>query len=174
MLKDLNYSQNVSKMQNNCYKQNGLYFIISPPKKRTQMTDFEPISVQELEESAQLHLQFAKRGGLLPVAVQENSTGQILMLASVNEAAFAQTLQSGRATFFSTSRQKMWTKGETSGDFLHIDEILVDCDQDAIVYRVTLEGQGVCHTFGPDGQHRKACFYRKVEEGQLAFLAETK
>jgi len=138
------------------------------------MIDFELISVKELEESNQLHLQFAKRGGLLPVAVQETSTRQILMLASVNEAAFEHTLKSGRATFEGTSRQKLWTKGETSGDFLHIDEILVDCDQDAIVYRVTLEGQGVCHTFGPDGQHQKACFYRKVEGEQLAFLAGTK
>jgi len=138
------------------------------------MIDFEPVSIEELEESNQLHLQFAKRGGLLPVAVQETSTGQILMLASVNEAAFEHTLKSGRATFFSTSRQKLWTKGETSGDFLRIDEILVDCDQDAIVYRVTLEGQGVCHTFGPDGQHRKACFYRKVAGEQLAFLTGTK
>lgn len=139
---------------------------------KKQMTDFEPISIKELEESNQLHLQFEKRGGLLPVAVQESSTGQILMLASVNEEAFRHTIKTGKATFFSTSRQKLWTKGETSGDFLQIDDILVDCDQDALVYRVTLLGQGVCHTFGPDGQHRKACFYRKLNpnKGELAFL----
>lgn len=136
------------------------------------MTDFELISTEELEESSRLLLQFEKRGGLLPVAVQESSTGQILMLASVNKAAFEKTLQTGMATFFSTSRQSLWTKGETSGDFLQIDEILVDCDQDALVYRVTLLGQGVCHTFGPDGLHRKACFYRKITPNttELTFL----
>ena len=138
--------------------------------------DFEQINTQELEESTQLHLQFKKRGGLLPVAVQESSTGQILMLASVNEEAFERTLQTGMATFFSTSRQKLWAKGETSGDFLRVDEILVDCDQDALVYRVTLLGEGVCHTFGAVGRHRKACFYRKLnqENTELVFLEATK
>lgn len=139
-------------------------------------TDFEQISIEALEESTQLHLQFEKRGGLLPVAVQESSTGQILMLASVSEAAFEETIRSGMATFFSTSRQQLWTKGETSGDFLRVDEILVDCDQDALVYRVTLLGEGVCHTFDPDGRHRKACFYRKLNPNitELLFLASTK
>jgi phosphoribosyl-AMP cyclohydrolase len=139
-------------------------------------TDFEQISIEVLEESTQLHLQFEKRGGLLPVAVQESSTGQILMLASVSEAAFEETIRSGMATFFSTSRQQLWTKGETSGDFLRVDEILVDCDQDALVYRVTLLGEGVCHTFDHNGRHRKACFYRKLNPNktELSFLASTK
>jgi phosphoribosyl-AMP cyclohydrolase len=135
--------------------------------------DFEPIS---LEKSTQLHLQFEKRGGLLPVAVQESSSGKILMLASINEAAFEHTLQTGMATFFSTSRQQLWVKGETSGDFLRVDDIWVDCDQDAVVYQVTLLGEGVCHTFGPDWRHRKACFYRKLnpQKTELSFLESTK
>jgi phosphoribosyl-AMP cyclohydrolase len=125
-----------------------------------------------IEASTVLELQFEKRGGLLPVAVQESSTGQILMLASVSAEALQKTLQTGMATFFSTSRQQLWTKGETSGDFLQIDEILVDCDQDALVYRVKLLGHGVCHTFAPNGQHRKACFYRKIDTdtAKLTFL----
>ncbi len=114
----------------------------------------------ELEESEKLQLQFEKRGGLLPVAVQETQTGQLLMMASVNEEAFKITLETRKATFWSTSKNEIWTKGLTSGNTLLIDEILIDCDQDAIVYKVTLENGGVCHTFNAEGKNRKACFYR--------------
>ena len=127
----------------------------------------------ELEESLALNPQFEKRGGLLPVAVQETSTGQLLMLGSVNKEALAKTLKTKKATFWSTSRNKLWTKGETSGDFLRIDKILIDCDQDALVYQVTLLGDGVCHTYNLQGKHRKACFYREIniEEEKLQFIA---
>ena len=126
----------------------------------------------ELEEGLSLELQFEKRGGLLPVAVQEYSTGQILMFASVNEEAFEKTVLSGKATFWSTSRNELWTKGETSGDYLDMVNVLVDCDQDAIVYQVRLVGEGVCHTYGENQGQRKACFYRVYdkENNQLQFL----
>ncbi len=126
----------------------------------------------ELEETINLQLQFEKRGGFLPVAVQESSTGQLLMLASVNQEAFEMTLKTKKATFWSTSKNEIWTKGLTSGNTLLIDEILVDCDQDAILYKVTLENGGVCHTFNAEGKNRKACFYRKLdlENIQLNFL----
>jgi phosphoribosyl-AMP cyclohydrolase len=68
--------------------------------------------------------------------------GRILMLASVNKEALNKTFETGLATFWSTSRNALWTKGETSGDFLKIDEILIDCDQDALVFKVTLAGEG--------------------------------
>ncbi|MFM8911757.1 MAG: phosphoribosyl-AMP cyclohydrolase [Flammeovirgaceae bacterium] len=130
------------------------------------------LSPVELEVGNQLHLQFEKRGGLLPVAVQESSTGQILMIASVNEAAVAYSLEHKRAAFYSVSRQRMWVKGETSGNFLQLDKILVDCDQDALVYQITLVKGGVCHTFNESGENRKACFYRSVdlESSRLEFL----
>ena len=96
--------------------------------------------IRELEEGLQFAPQFEKRGGLLPVAVQETSTGQLLMLASVNELALRQTMTTGLATFWSTSRDRLWVKGETSGDYLTVDKILVDCDQDAFVFLVTLQG----------------------------------
>jgi len=94
------------------------------------------------------------------------------MLASVNKEALSKTLQTKMATFWSTSRNKLWTKGETSGDFLKIDNILVDCDQDALVYQVTLLGDGVCHTFNTEGKHRKACFYRELDldKNSLQFI----
>ena len=127
-----------------------------------------------LEEGLTLNPQFSKRGGILPVAVQETSTGQILMLASVNEEAFKKTLETKLATFWSTSRNKLWTKGETSGDLLKMDKILIDCDQDALVYQVTLLGQGVCHTYDSKGDHRKACFYRELNSDQtdLQFIKD--
>jgi phosphoribosyl-AMP cyclohydrolase len=125
-----------------------------------------------IEEGTRLMPEFAKRGGLLPVAVQETSTGRVLMLASVNEEALNKTFETGLATFWSKSRNQLWTKGETSGDYLKMDEILVDCDQDALVFKVTLAGSGVCHTFNQYGEHRRACFYRTVnmESKTLEFL----
>lgn len=120
------------------------------------------MKLKELEETNHILPQFKKRGGLLPVAVQERKTGQILMLASVNEEAFYYTLKNKVAAFFSTSRNKMWVKGETSGNFLSVDRVLVDCDQDSVVYQVTMLKGGVCHTFNQDGKNRKACFYRAV------------
>lgn len=136
------------------------------------MNDLNNYTTVDLEEGLKSMLQFDKRGGLLPVAVQESSTGQILMLASINEEALDKTIDTGLATFWSTSRNQLWTKGETSGDSLKIDNILVDCDQDAVVYQVTLLGDGVCHTYDNKGKHRKACFYRELnlEEDNLEFI----
>lgn len=119
-------------------------------------------SKSSLEEGIQIDLQFEKRGGLLPVAVQESSTGEVLMIASVNKEALEFSLKNRQAAFWSTSRNELWVKGLTSGNTLILDEILVDCDQDALVYKVTLEGTGVCHTKGDNGMHRKACFYRSI------------
>ena len=126
----------------------------------------------ELEEGLQFTPQFDKRGGLLPVAVQEIDTGQILMLASINKEALHETIKTGLATFWSKSRNQLWTKGETSGDVLRVDKILIDCDQDAVVYQVTMLGNGVCHTFDQQGKHRKACFYRELnlEKNKLQFI----
>jgi phosphoribosyl-AMP cyclohydrolase len=119
-------------------------------------------STNIIEEGTDLRMQFEKRGGLLPVAVQESSTGRVLMIASVNREAFDHTLKTGQAAFWSTSRDELWVKGLTSGNTLILDEVLVDCDQDALVYKVTLKGDGACHTRRSDNRHRKACFYRKL------------
>ena len=123
-----------------------------------------------IEEGTGFMPQFEKRGGLLPVAVQETKTGRVLMLASVNEQALHKTIETGLATFWSTSRNQLWTKGETSGDYLKLDEILIDCDQDALVFKVTLAGNGVCHTFNRTGEHRLSCFYRNVDIQKKALI----
>jgi phosphoribosyl-AMP cyclohydrolase len=127
----------------------------------------EPI--RSIEETGELRLQFEKRGGLLPAVVQHESTREVLMLGYVNEEAFRETLRSGYATFWSTSRQELWTKGKTSGDLLQLREVLVDCDQDALVYVVRPLGGGACHTRNAAGQPRQSCFYRHLtSDGALA------
>lgn len=119
-----------------------------------------------LEEGTTLLLQFEKRGGLLPVVVQDNRSGEVLMVGYTNEAAFDLTRETGLAHFYSTSRQKLWKKGETSGDLLPVREIRVDCDQDALLFKVEPLG-GVCHTLDRKGNHRPTCFYRSLGSAEL-------
>jgi phosphoribosyl-AMP cyclohydrolase len=118
---------------------------------------------QELEEGAVLAPRF-NADGLITAIAQDILTGEILMLAHMNAEALHKTISSGKAYFWSRSRQELWLKGETSGNILFVDEILTDCDQDAIVLKVELEGTAACHTGA------KSCFYRKValENGKLA------
>ncbi|HAI74881.1 MAG TPA: bifunctional phosphoribosyl-AMP cyclohydrolase/phosphoribosyl-ATP diphosphatase [Microscillaceae bacterium] len=100
--------------------------------------------------------------GLLPVVVQDSRTKQVLMVGYMNEAAYQQTLAEKKVTFYSRSKQRLWTKGETSGNFLWLDEILEDCDQDALLAKVRPAGP-VCHT-GQD-----TCF-QESNQDKLFFL----
>ena len=101
--------------------------------------------------------------------LQQKADGYLATLVAgevtyVNAAALDKTLECGMATFWSTSRGELWTKGETSGDYLAVVEILVDCDQDALVYRVEPKGSGACHTKSPEtGRARSSCFYRSID-----------
>jgi len=101
-----------------------------------------------------IELKFAD--GLIPAIIQERSSGTVLMLGYMNSEAIEQTLSSGHVTFFSRSRQKLWTKGETSGHRLRVREVRVDCDQDALLIQADLDGPGCCHL------GYKSCFFRKV------------
>ena len=105
---------------------------------------------------------FAKRGGLVPGVVQDVRTGEVLMLGWVNDEAWRHTFATGHATFWSTSRNELWEKGATSGDWLQIVEVRVDCDEDTVLYRVEPLGAGACHTKNVAGRTRNSCFYRKV------------
>ncbi|MEH0155887.1 phosphoribosyl-AMP cyclohydrolase [Limibacter armeniacum] len=118
----------------------------------------------DIEVTLDLKLQFEKRGGLLPAVVQDTDTQKVLMLGYVNEEAITQSIKTGYATFYSTSRQELWTKGKTSGDLLAVTEILVDCDQDAVLMKVRTLGEGACHTKNKEGKHRESCFYRKLTD----------
>jgi len=102
-------------------------------------------------------LDFAKGGGLIPVVVQDDETGDVLMLAYMNEEALRRTKESGQVWFYSRRRQELWHKGATSGNFLNVCRILRDCDDDALVVRVQLSGPA-CHT------GERSCFYRELEE----------
>jgi len=104
--------------------------------------------------------------GLLPAIVQDHATKEILMLAYINEEAWQKTLATGKAHFWSRSRNSLWLKGETSGHVQLIKNILVDCDDDTVVYQVEQLGQAACHT-----GHR-SCFYRHVEGDGLVIDGE--
>jgi len=127
--------------------------------------------INQIEESLNIDLQFQKRNNLLPVVMQDFDSKEILILAYTNQEAFQKTLETGFVVLWSTSRQKIWKKGESSGDLLKIKEIYIDCDQDSLIYKVIKLGKGVCHTNDPKNptQKRDSCFYRKVDLNSSIF-----
>ena len=123
----------------------------------------------DLEEGLSLSLDFTKLSSIgadghhvLPVAVQDADSGDVLIVAYANEEALQATLERGEAVFYSTSRHELWHKGATSGDTLKIVDIRVNCEQNSLVYRVRPDGVGSCHTKGEDGTARPSCYYRVV------------
>ena len=92
--------------------------------------------------------------------------GEVLIVAYANEDALDATLQRGEAVFYSTSRNEIWHKGATSGDTLAIVEVRVNCEQNSLLYRVRPNGQGACHTKGPDGTARAGCYYRSITDAR--------
>ncbi len=109
---------------------------------------------QEVETGARLMPAFHK-SEVLPAVAQDAETGEILMLGYVNDEALRLTLETGKATYFSRSRQKLWIKGETSGHVQRVEEVLTDCDQDAFIFKVRQEG-AACHV------GYRSCFYRRA------------
>ncbi|MEH0019838.1 MAG: phosphoribosyl-AMP cyclohydrolase [Desulfobacter sp.] len=105
-----------------------------------------------------VELDFEKTGGLIPAIAQDAETGEVLMLAYMNRAAFDETLSSGKATYYSRSRSALWKKGETSGHVQHVREIRVDCDHDTILLKVEQVGGAACH------KGYKSCFFKTVDE----------
>ncbi len=112
-----------------------------------------------------MKIDFEKMNGLVPAIIQDAQTGVVLMLGYMNEEAYKKTLETGKVTFWSRTRQTLWTKGETSGNWLNVVEILNDCDQDTLLIKVRPEGP-VCHT-GAD-----TCWNEKNEKNPLLFLTE--
>ena len=113
-----------------------------------------------------IQLDFAKGGGLLPAIAQDCNTGDVLMLAYINEEAWNETLKTGNATYWTRSRQKLWRKGEESGNVQKVKEIYVDCDADTVIFKVEQIGGAACH----EGYH--SCFFRKYENGELVVVGE--
>ena len=106
-------------------------------------------------------LNFQKGGGLLPVIVQDFDSNEVLMLAYINKEAWQKTIETGKAHFWSRSRQKLWLKGESSRHYQIIKEILLDCDEDTVIFLVEQEGGAACH------KGFRSCFFRRWAEGDF-------
>ncbi len=123
---------------------------------------FFVLSLIVLTKSNEMEIDFKKMNGLVPAIIQDECTSKVLMLGYMNEEALAKTLETGKVTFFSRSKNRLWTKGEESGNFLNLVSISPDCDNDTLLIKVHPEGP-VCHT-GKD-----TC-WGESNEGDFAFL----
>ena len=113
-----------------------------------------------------IELDFKKSGGLIPAIAQDWKTGEVLMLAYINEESWKETLKTGHGVYWSRSRSKLWHKGEESGNVQIVKEILVDCDADTVIFKVEQVGGAACH----EGYH--TCFFRKVVGDALEVVGE--
>jgi phosphoribosyl-AMP cyclohydrolase len=111
-------------------------------------------------------LDFNKAGGVVPAIAQDADTSEVLMLAWMNAEAFAETVRTGRACYFSRSRGRLWRKGEESGHVQEVRGIYVDCDADTVLLKVKQIGGAACH------EGYKSCFFRQVEGDELRVVAE--
>ena len=131
----------------------------------------------DLEEGTALSLDFQKLGkvaacgeAVVPVAVQDADTKDVLILAYVNAQALDYTVKNRVAAFWSTSRNELWIKGATSGDTLDLVEIRLNCEQNSLLYLVRPRGRGACHTKDEAGTPRRTCYYRRLKNGRLEHL----
>lgn len=114
-----------------------------------------------------MKIAFEKDGGLVPAIVQDDRSGDVLMLGFMNAEALAETRRKGEIVFFSRSKNRLWKKGESSGHVLKVRDLRVDCDADALLVRVEVIGPGVCH------EGYRSCFFRQLEEnGNTKVIAE--
>lgn len=110
---------------------------------------------------------FEKLGGLVPAIAQDHETGEVLMIGYMNREAFTETLRTGRACYFSRSRNRLWRKGEESGNVQEVHGVYVDCDADALLIKVRQVGGAACHA------GYRSCFFRRVaEDGEPQSVAE--
>jgi phosphoribosyl-AMP cyclohydrolase len=135
----------------------------------------EKSAAYQLEEGTKLRLDFekltkavAQSKGIIPVAVQNIDTKQVILIAYTNKTAFEKSIQTRITTFWSTSRNELWIKGQTSGHYFELLEVRVNCEQNSLVYLVRSKGEGICHTRNAKGQARN-CYYRRLnlETGTL-------
>jgi phosphoribosyl-AMP cyclohydrolase len=113
-----------------------------------------------------LHLDFKKLNGLVPVIAQDVESGEVLMLAWMNQEAFEETLQTGRACYYSRSRKRLWRKGEESGHVQDVESVYVDCDADTVLLKVRQRGGAACH------EGYKSCFFRQIDGDQTVVVGE--
>jgi len=133
---------------------------------------------KEIEEGQSLALDFKKLAkvaacgqDLMPAIAQDCETGEVLIVGYANQLALETAQREGMATFWSSSRNELWIKGKTSGDYLEVVEIRVNCEQNSLLYHVRPRGKGACHTKGADGNARSGCYYRRLTpDGKLEFV----
>jgi phosphoribosyl-AMP cyclohydrolase len=113
-----------------------------------------------------MHPDFTKCNNLVPAIAQDAATGDVLMLAYMNEEAYNETLKTGRAVYFSRSRNKLWRKGEESGNVQNVKEIFLDCDADTILLKVEQVGGAACHT------GYRSCFFSKISPEGVQTVGE--
>ncbi|OGH00980.1 MAG: hypothetical protein A2600_03625 [Candidatus Lambdaproteobacteria bacterium RIFOXYD1_FULL_56_27] len=107
----------------------------------------------------------------MPAVAQDAETGEVLIVAYANRQALDYSLEHQVAAFWSTSRNELWIKGATSGEFLDLVEVLVNCEQNSLLYKVKVRNVGACHTKNTQGQPRKGCYYRRIDkQGRLENL----
>jgi len=111
-------------------------------------------------------IDFQKSGGLVPAIAQDHQTGEVLMMAWMNQEAFDETRRTGKAVYFSRSRNKLWRKGEESGHVQTVKGIFVDCDADTVLLKVDQIGGAACH------EGYKSCFFRELAGEELKVVAE--
>ena len=109
---------------------------------------------------------FDKMSGLIPAIAQDYKTGEVLMLAFMNQQAWEATLNTGKATYWSRTRQELWVKGQTSGHQQIVKEIRIDCDDDTVLLKIEQLGGATCHT-----GHR-SCFHKKIADGSVKIIGE--
>ena len=113
-----------------------------------------------------MQVDFEKSGGLVPAIAQDHLTGEVLMMAYMNRAAFEETVRTKRAVYFSRSRNKLWHKGEESGNVQEVKDIFLDCDNDTILLKVHQIGGAACH------EGYKSCFFRRLDGAELTVIGE--
>ena len=133
----------------------------------------------ELEEGHELALDFTKLKkvadcgeDLVPAVAQDASTGEVLIVGYANQLALETTLKEGMATFWSTSRNELWIKGKTSGDYLQLVEVRVNCEQNSLLYKVKPMGKGACHTKNQNGSPRSGCYYRAIDNNNKLIFSK--
>jgi phosphoribosyl-AMP cyclohydrolase len=131
------------------------------------------IEQKQLEEGKELTLDYSKMSefvklckDIIPVAVQDMETMEVILVAYTNQKAFEHTFKTGTATFWSTSRNELWIKGKSSGNTFMVKNIFVNCEQNSLLYMVKRNAGGICHTFNKSGKSRN-CFYRKLNMKDL-------
>ncbi len=121
--------------------------------------------ISQIEEGDELRLDFTKLNslsGVIPCAVQHADTGEVILVAYVNQLALEKALETRSAVFWSTSRDELWEKGKTSGETFELLDVSVNCEQNSLLYRVRPRGGGICHTKNQAGQPRN-CYYRRLD-----------